>query len=122
MVKQAKKLEKMSFQRSDCPIACALDVIGDKWTMLVVRDLFRGKQRFSEFMDAEESIKTNILSNRLKRLEDAGLLSKTPYQTNPPRYEYGLTSIGLDLLPLMKEMIRWSNRNMPGTSRPLKEN
>ena len=107
MEKYSKKLKKMSFQRSACPVACTLDVIGDKWTMLVVRDLFRGKHRFSEFMDAKEGIKTNILSNRLKRLEEAGLIERTPYQDNPPRYEYTLTNTGQDLLPMMKEMIHW---------------
>ncbi len=85
----------------------------------MVRDLFRGKHRFSEFMDAEEGIKTNILTDRLKRLEQAGLVNKVPYQDNPPRYEYELTKTGKDLWPLLKEMIKWSNRNISGTYKPL---
>ena len=119
MEKTHNKLKKMVFQRSDCPIACALDVIGDKWTMLVVRDLFRGKKRFSEFMDVGEGMKSNILANRLKRLERSGLLVKSPYQDNPVRYEYQLSASGQDLLPLMKEIIYWANRNIPGTTTPL---
>jgi DNA-binding HxlR family transcriptional regulator len=122
MAKQQNKLKKMSFQRSDCPVACVLDVLGDKWTMLVVRDLFRGKHRFTEFMQAKEGIKTNILTDRLKRLEQAGLIDKAPYQDNPPRYEYKLTGTGKDLWPILKEMILWSNRNIPATSKPLSEN
>lgn len=114
-----RKLKQSSFQRSDCPISCALDILGDKWTMLVVRDLFLGKQRFSEFMETKEGIKTNILTDRLKRLEQAGLISRNPYQNNPPRYEYELTKTGKDLWPVLKEIIQWSNRNIPGTHRPL---
>jgi len=112
----------MSFQRSDCPIACALDIIGDKWTLLVIRDLLRGKQRFSEFMESDEGLKTNILTDRLKRLQSAGLLERSAYQNNPPRYQYALTPEGKDLWPLVKEMIAWSNRNLPGTRTPLKVN
>lgn len=119
MSKLKNKLKKMTFQRSDCPIACALDVLGDKWSMLVIRDLFKEKKRFSEFMDAREGIKTNILTDRLKRLEQAGLVNKSPYQNNPPRYEYTLTDTGKDLGPLLKEMVKWSNRNIPGTNKPL---
>lgn len=119
MSKYKNKLKQNSFQRSDCPIACALDVIGDKWTMLVVRDLFLGNTRFSEFMDTKEGIKTNILTDRLKRLEQAGLVNKTPYQNNPIRYEYKLTDIGKDLWPVLKEIIHWSNRNISGTHKPL---
>lgn len=89
--------------------------------MLVVRDLFRGKRRFSEFMQTKEGLKTNILTDRLKRLEKAGLLDKQAYQDNPPRFEYQLNKAGKDLFPIMREMILWSNRNIPGTSRPLEK-
>ncbi|MFT5134680.1 MAG: DNA-binding HxlR family transcriptional regulator [Gammaproteobacteria bacterium] len=119
---QKKMLKEMSFQRSDCPIACALDVIGDKWTLLIIRDLLRGKQRFSEFMDSQEGLKTNILTDRLKRLQNAGLLERSAYQDNPPRYQYALTDEGKDLWPMLKEMILWANKNIPGTTMPLKKN
>ena len=120
MTNHKHKLKQNSFQRSDCPVSCALDILGDKWTMLVIRDLFLEKHRFSEFMDSKEGIKSNILTDRLKRLEAAGLVDKTPYQSNPVRYEYTLSTIGKDLFPVLKEMIHWSNRNIPGTHRPLK--
>ena len=119
MSKKNQKLIDMCFQRSDCPIACLLDVIGDKWTMLVVRDLFRDKKRFSELMRSKEGIKTNILTDRLKRLEEAGLIYKKPYQDNPIQYEYMLTTTGEDLAPVLKEMVHWSNRNISGTNKPL---
>ncbi len=90
--------------------------------MLVLRDLFLGKHRFTEFMDSKEGITTNILTERLKRLEYADLINKSPYQDNPPRYEYMLSNTGKDLWPVLKEMIHWSNRNIPGTFRPLDAN
>lgn len=120
MPRQKNPLKTMSFQRSDCPIACALDILGDKWTLIVIRDIFKGKHRFSDFMDTAEGMKTNILSDRLKKLEQAGLITKYPYQDNPPRYEYQLTKTGKDLWPMLKEMIHWANRNIPGTYKPLK--
>ena len=121
MQREKNRLKQMAFQRSACPVACALDIIGDKWTMLVIRDMLRGKSRFSEFMESEEGIKTNILTDRLKRLEQAGLVTKHPYQTNPPRFEYQLTDTGKDVWPVIKAIIQWSNRNIPGTRKVLKE-
>jgi len=94
-------------QRSDCPIACSLDVIGDRWTLLIVRDLFKGKRKFSEFLVADEGIKTNILTDRLKRLERAGLVDRAPYQRHPPRYEYHLTKTGRDLSPVLTAIFAW---------------
>src|SRR5918912_1391089 len=78
-------------RRSDCPIACSLDLIGDRWTLLVIRDLMRGKARFGDFLGSSEGIPTNILTERLKRLEDAGLVTRVPYREHPPRFEYRLT-------------------------------
>lgn len=106
-------------QRSACPIACALDLIGDKWTLLVVRDLlFLNKRLYGELVQGPEKIPTNILADRLKRLEEAGLLEKQPYQQNPIRYRYCLTAKGTDLFPVLSEMIRWANRHIPGTGKP----
>ena len=93
--------------RSDCPIARSLDLIGDRWTLLIVRDLFRGKRRFSEFLGSAEGIKTNILTERLKRLERAGLVERSPYQKHPPRYEYHLTRTGRDLSPVLTAIFAW---------------
>jgi DNA-binding HxlR family transcriptional regulator len=105
--------------RSKCPIANALDVLGDRWTLLVVRDLlFLKKLRYSELAQSNESIPTNILADRLKRLEEAGIVEKRPYRLRPPRYEYHLTPRGGDLLPILREMVVWANRHIPGTGRP----
>ena len=118
MAKQVNPLKKLSFQRSDCPLACVLDVMGDKWTLLIVRDLFHGKHRFSEFLQSGEDIKTNILAERLKRLEKAGLVKKSPYQNNPPRYEYHLTKTGSKLFPIIKSFVKWARTHIPGTRKP----
>src|SRR3982074_741382 len=80
--------------RSVCPVACALDVFGDRWAFLVIRDLFPGKPRFSDFLPSPEHIPTNILAERLKRLERAGLVASAPYTEHPPRFEYHLTARG----------------------------
>jgi DNA-binding HxlR family transcriptional regulator len=105
--------------RSRCPIANTLDVLGDRWTLLVVRDLlFLKKLRYSELARSNESIPTNILADRLRRLEEAGVVEKKAYQLRPPRYEYHLTPAGLDLLPILREIVVWANRHIPGTGRP----
>ena len=101
--------------RSNCPIACALDIIGDKWSLVIVRDLFFGKRRYNEFLESPEGITTNILANRLKRLERHGIIERRPYQENPPRYEYRLTQRGKDLLPVIRAAIGWSKAHIPGT-------
>jgi DNA-binding HxlR family transcriptional regulator len=93
--------------RSACPVACFLDILGDRWTMLIVRDLLLGAKKYNEFLTSPEKITTNILADRLKRLEAEGLVKKTAYQNNPVRYSYGLTQKGKDLQPLMKSMINW---------------
>jgi DNA-binding HxlR family transcriptional regulator len=96
--------------RSDCPIACTLDLIGDRWTLLIVRDLFKGRHRFSEFLASDEGIKTNILTDRLKRLERAGLVKRSPYEDRPPRYEYHLTPSGRSLSPVLRAMFDWGRK------------
>lgn len=101
--------------RSSCPIACTLDLIGDRWTLLVLRDLMLGKQRFSEFLQSAESIPTNVLTQRLKRLEGAGLIVRTPYQDNPPRSAYALTPAGESLAPVIRAIHDWGLGAIPGT-------
>lgn len=106
-------------QRSACPIATALELVGDRWTLLVVRDLlFSRKRRFGELLGSPEEIPTNLLTDRLRRLEKAGLVSKTLYQRRPRRYEYRLTEAGADLLPTIRELIAWANRRLPNTAVP----
>ena len=115
---QRKRLKKMSFKRSSCAIACTLDLIGDKWTLLVIRDLFFGKTRYKEFQESAEKIPTNILANRLQHLEKAGLVTRTPYQEHPVRYEYQLTETGRSLGPVLKAIVNWAEKQMPVTDRP----
>lgn len=103
--------------RSPCPIAAALDLIGDAWTLLVIRDLlFFGKHRFADFLASPEGISTNILAERLKRLEERGLVERRRYQERPPRYEYYLTPRGHDLQPVLRELIKWGQAHVPGTA------
>lgn len=107
--------KKVSNRRSTCPISNVLDLLGDKWTLIVLRDLlFFGKKLFKELSDSTEGIPTNILADRLKRLEQAGLLTKEAYQSNPPRYAYHLTVKGVDLFPVLKEIIVWGAKYLPG--------
>jgi DNA-binding HxlR family transcriptional regulator len=106
-------------RRSSCPIACTLDLIGDRWTLLVIRDMmFLGKQRFEEFLESPEGISTNILANRLKSLEDLGLVEKQPYSNHPRRMNYRLTERGHSLRPVMKSMIAWGLKQIPETRVP----
>ena len=109
------RLKATSFKRSDCPLSCALDIVGDKWSLLIVRDLLFGRSRYSEFLDAGERIPSNILASRLRSLEQAGLVRKTRYQTRPTRYAYQLTESGLNLSAVIVALVHWSRINIPGT-------
>jgi DNA-binding HxlR family transcriptional regulator len=100
--------------RSSCPISCVLDILGDKWTLLVIRDLLFNKHRFGEFAESPEGIPTNILASRLKRLEAEGIVKKVPYQSNPVRMEYYLTSKGADLGRVLAAMRKWAEKHVPG--------
>jgi DNA-binding HxlR family transcriptional regulator len=102
-------------ERSGCPIASTLDLVGDKWSLIIVRDMVTGKKRFGEFMASPEGIKTNILTNRLRRMEKAGLVERHAYQSNPARFEYLLTERGRALLPVLQEMCRWANAHVRDT-------
>ncbi len=109
-------------RRSPCPIACSLDILGDRWTLLVIRDMmFFGKQRFDEFLDSPEGIATNILANRLKLLEEAGMVEKQPYSNHPRRMSYHLTERGKSLRPVLRAMIVWGLRQIPDTTIPKTE-
>lgn len=106
--------------RSTCPVASTLDILGDKWTLVVVRDFFRNKHRFGDFLASPEAIPTNILADRLKRLEAAGIVKRELYQDNPPRAEYFLTSRGADLAPVLRAMVKWGIQYLPGVTFPEK--
>ena len=107
----------MKFERSACPITNVLDILGDKWTLLVIRDLVLGKRRYQEFMSSPEQMASNILADRLKRLEAAGLVTKRTYQKNPARYEYILTKKGKGLETVLEAIIVWGQQHYPGTKR-----
>ncbi|MDY0086778.1 MAG: helix-turn-helix domain-containing protein, partial [Bacteroidales bacterium] len=107
----------MKKKRSDCPISCSLDVFGDKWSLLIIRDIMlRSKMSYSEFLDSEEKIATNILVNRLKVLEEENILSKSVSPANRSKFIYRLTPKGIDLLPIVIEIMDWGakyNENCP---------
>jgi len=103
------------FTRSACAIANSLDIVGDKWTLLVVRDLLHGKSTYGELANSPEGIPTNILADRLKRLEGAGIIVSTPYQQRPIRYAYKLTQKGSALGEVLLAFVRWGKQHIPGT-------
>jgi len=107
-------LRLRSARRSRCPVACTLDVLGDKWSLLVVRDLMRGKKRYAEFAESPEGIPTNILADRLKRLAHKGVIRSHRYSAHPPRVEYALTAKGEDLRPIVRAMAEWGVRHEGG--------
>jgi DNA-binding HxlR family transcriptional regulator len=109
-------MQSVSLKRSICPITSLLDVVGDKWTLLVIRDLLLGKRRYTEFIDSKEKMQTNILAERLRRIEEFGLVKKNPYQRNPLRFEYSLTEKGKALEPILNEMARWGLHYIKGTT------
>jgi DNA-binding HxlR family transcriptional regulator len=100
--------------RSPCPLACSLDWLGDRWSLLIIRDLISGKSKFQQLLESHERITTNVLSDRLKKLEEIGLISRYLYQDHPPRAEYFLTPEGKSLLPVVKALYDWGAENIPG--------
>lgn len=109
-------MSKGNERRSVCPVACTLDLIGDKWTLLVVRDLFAGKSTYKEFAESPEGIATNILAERLTRLTDGGLVERTVTDKHSGRYHYRLTEKGRSLGPVLHAVADWGLRNVPGTA------
>ncbi|MBL4703095.1 MAG: helix-turn-helix transcriptional regulator [Flavobacteriales bacterium] len=106
---KAKK-DKNNF-RSNCPISSALDLFGDKWSLLVIRDLvYFGERTFKDFSGAAERISTARLSDRLCKLEKLGILTKSGHPTNKKVYLYNLTAKGMDLFPVIAEYVKWSNK------------
>lgn len=102
-------------RRSPCPVACALDVLGDRWTLLVVRDLLLGRSRFKDFASSPEGIPTNILSERLQRLVAQGLVKQRPAEDGTKRLAYRLTRKGEALQPVLRALRDWGLEWQPGT-------
>jgi len=108
-----------SLRRSPCPVACALDLVGDRWTLLIIRDLLAGKKRFNELRASPEKIPTNILAERLKRLGRAGLLTSVPYEHRPLRVDYLLTPKGRQLGRVVQALANWGLEHLSETGRNL---
>jgi DNA-binding HxlR family transcriptional regulator len=104
-----------SFARSACAVANSLDILGDKWSLLVVRDLLHGKRTYGDLALSPERIPTNILADRLERLMSAGIITRTPYQQRPVRYSYTLTPKGSALGEVLLAYVRWGKQHIPGT-------
>lgn len=104
-------------RRSGCPISYALDLFGDKWTLLIIRDLmFKRKRRYGEFVASEEKIATNILADRLAKLEIEGLVTRQADPENGRQLIYALTDKALELAPMLIELILWSAKHDPDTA------
>lgn len=99
------------YEDPHCSIALTLGLIGERWTLLILREVFLGRRRFSE-MQRNTGVARNILTNRLQRLTDEGILERRPYSERPRRFEYFLTEKGLDLWPLLVDMLRWGDKHL----------
>ena len=102
------------FQRSPCAVANSLDLVGDKWSLLIIRDMLLGKRTYGEFAASPEGIPTNILADRLRRLEDAGIITSSVYQERPVRYAYELSEKGKDLGEVVLAFVKWGRKHIPG--------
>lgn len=112
-------MKKTQHRRSDCPISFGLETFGDRWTLLIIRDIvYFGKKTYGEFLESDEGIATNILADRLAQLEDNGILVKTHSATDKRREIYTLTDKGLDLIPILLEIAQWSFKHDPQTGAP----
>lgn len=107
-------------RRSPCPVACTLDIIGDKWTLLVIRDMALGRTHYKDFLGSPEGIATNILADRLAKLVDWGLAEKYPSTVLPGRDAYRLTPKGESLRPILISIKNWGLKHIEGTSAEMK--
>ena len=105
-------MDPVNERRSDCPISLSLELFGDRWTLLVIRDLmFKNRREFREFLGAEEGIASNVLADRLRRLTDAGIVTKTQHPGDARRSIYRLTQKGVELAPILIEIVLWAARH-----------
>jgi DNA-binding HxlR family transcriptional regulator len=106
-------------RKSDCPIHFAMETFGDKWSLLIIRDLmFKGKKTYGEFLLSEEKIATNILADRLTMLEEAGMIKSKKDKGNKSKFNYTLTEKGIDLVPVLLEIVKWSAKHDKKTAAP----
>ena len=106
----------MATKRSPCPISCALEILGDKWTLLVIRDLFAGRTHFKDFLRSPEKIATNILTDRLDRLVAAGLAETSPSPERVGAQSYALSPKGRALYPVLEAIRDWGLAHIEGTA------
>jgi DNA-binding HxlR family transcriptional regulator len=99
-----------TYDSQECSVARTLEVMGDRWTMLVIRDAFRGVRRFDDFQRSL-GVARNVLADRLGRLVDDGILERRRYQERPERFEYRLTEKGIDLWPVLVSLMKWGDRH-----------
>ncbi|TGE08138.1 winged helix-turn-helix transcriptional regulator [Hymenobacter fodinae] len=105
---------KVLKQRSTCPISTALDVLGDKWVLLILRDMvFAGKSTYGQFLQSAEKMATNILADRLAVLESQGILNKAVAADKKSKFTYRLTEKGVDTVPLIIELVLWGAKHCP---------
>jgi len=112
------RMERKSFTRMHCSVAQCLEVVGEWWSMLIVRDVFMGVTRFDQFQE-RLGISRNVLNQRLARLVEAGVLVKVPYSDHPPRYDYRLTDKGRDLWPVLTAMRQWGDKHAAPDGPPI---
>jgi DNA-binding HxlR family transcriptional regulator len=112
-------VERKSFADMHCSVAQCLEVVGEWWSMLIIRDAFLGVTRFDDFQ-ARLGIARNILNQRLTRLVEEGVLDKVAYSEHPPRYDYRLTAKGRDLWPVLTALRQWGDKHAAPDGPPLK--
>ena len=112
---------KVKTNRSSCPISTALEIIGDQWSLIIIRDLFLERTTFSEFRDSPEKIATNVLTNRLNKLLDMGLIGYVLNPNNKKIKVYYLKDSGIDLYPLIFDLSMWSKKHLDMKFHPISE-
>lgn len=108
---------KSDYDGQTCSVARTLEVVGERWTMLIVRNVFLGLRRFDE-IQANLGIARNVLTTRLEKLVEVGVLERRQYQERPVRHEYRLTEKGIDLWPVMTALMQWGDRHAPSPGGP----
>jgi len=104
---------RRDYEGQECAIAATLEVVGERWTLLILRDILHGNRRFDQLQESL-GLARNVLSNRLGRLADEGIIERRPYQERPERFEYFLTEKGLDLWPVLVAMLGWGDKHVYG--------
>lgn len=99
-------------QRSSCPVSASLDLLGDKWTLLILRDMvFAGKSTYGQFLQSEEKMATNILADRLSVLESHSIVTKAVASDKKSKFTYRLTEKGIDIVPIIVELVLWGSKH-----------